>query len=30
VQGTGGMNMEFGGSFAMEGKPFTLRTANVP
>jgi hypothetical protein len=30
VQGTGGMNMEFGGSFAMEGKPFTIRTANVP
>ena len=30
VQGTGGMNMEFGGSFTMEGRPFMLRTANVP
>jgi hypothetical protein len=30
VQGTGGMNMEFGGSFAMEGRPFMMRTANVP
>ncbi|WP_093107131.1 hypothetical protein [Variovorax sp. CF079] len=30
VQPTGGMNMEFGGSFTMEGRPFTLRSANVP
>jgi hypothetical protein len=30
VQGTGGMNMEFGGSFTMEGRPFHIRTANVP
>jgi hypothetical protein len=30
VQGTGGMNMEFGGSFTMEGRPFMLRSANVP
>ena len=30
VQATGGMPMEFGGSFTMEGRPFTLRSANVP
>ena len=30
VQATAGFNMEFGGSFAMEGKPFQIRTANVP
>jgi hypothetical protein len=30
VQGTGSMNMEFGGSYTMEGRPFMLRSANVP
>jgi hypothetical protein len=30
VQPTDGVNIEFGGSFAMEGKPFNIRTANVP
>ncbi|PSL80928.1 hypothetical protein C7T35_30005 [Variovorax sp. WS11] len=30
VQPTNGVNIEFGGSFAMEGKPFQIRTANVP
>jgi hypothetical protein len=30
VQPTGTMNMEFGGSHAMEGRPFHIRTANVP
>jgi hypothetical protein len=30
VQPTGGMNMEFGGSYTMEGRPFMLRSANVP
>jgi hypothetical protein len=30
VQGTGGVNVEFGGSYAVEGRPFTIRTANVP
>jgi hypothetical protein len=30
VQATGDIKMEFGGSYALEGKPFQLRTANVP
>jgi hypothetical protein len=30
VQATGSVNIEFGGSYAMEGKPFHIRTANVP
>ena len=30
VQATGGVRIEFGGSYTMEGKPFQLKTANVP
>ncbi|VTU39748.1 hypothetical protein H6CHR_05585 [Variovorax sp. PBL-H6] len=30
VQPTGSINMEFGGSYTMEGRPFHIRTANVP
>ncbi|OUL97927.1 hypothetical protein A8M77_34420 [Variovorax sp. JS1663] len=30
VQPTSGVNVEFGGSYAVEGRPFTVRTANVP
>ncbi|GAA4342655.1 hypothetical protein GCM10023165_24480 [Variovorax defluvii] len=30
VQPTGDVNVEFGGSYAVDGRPFTIRTANVP
>ncbi|WP_436306198.1 hypothetical protein [Variovorax sp. LjRoot290] len=30
VQATGDVKIEFGGSYTMEGKPFQLKTANVP
>ncbi|VWX59441.1 conserved hypothetical protein [Burkholderiales bacterium 8X] len=30
VQGTGGVDLEFGGSFAFQGKPFHINASNVP
>jgi hypothetical protein len=30
VQPTGDVKMEFGGSYTMEGRPFQIKTANVP
>ncbi|GAA4335017.1 hypothetical protein GCM10023165_11250 [Variovorax defluvii] len=30
VQATGGIGIEFGGGFGMEGKPFQINTSNVP
>ncbi|MBU1442452.1 MAG: hypothetical protein KJ832_14310, partial [Gammaproteobacteria bacterium] len=30
VQSTNGIGIEFGGSFTTEGKPFQIRTSNVP